>query len=131
MARLEFPTYLEHIRTESQRFRDVLAHGDPTADVPSCPDWRAADLLWHLGEVQHWWTWMVENRPKGPDEYPEPERPADYPPLHAFSREQYGALVDALAEADPEEHAWTWHSEHKNVGFIYRRQAHEALIHRR
>jgi uncharacterized protein (TIGR03083 family) len=131
MPRLDFPTYLEHIRAESRRFRDVLAACDPSADVPSCPDWRAADLLWHLGEVQHWWTWMVENRPKGPDEYQEPERPADYAGLLAFYDESYSGLVDALGQADPEEHAWTWHSEHKDVAFIYRRQAHEALIHRR
>ena len=74
---------------------------------------------------------MVEHRPKGPDEYPEPERPADYADLLAFYDEQFTALVDALAEADPADEAWTWHSEHHDVAFIYRRQAHEALIHRR
>jgi uncharacterized protein (TIGR03083 family) len=131
MARLDPPTYLQHIHDESQKFRDVLADCDPAAAVPSCSEWRAADLLWHLGEVQHWWTWMVEHRPKGPEEYSEPERPADYAGLLAFYDEQYAALVDALGQADPAEDAWTWHSEHKNIGFIYRRQAHEALIHRR
>src|SRR3954452_14924942 len=131
MARLDFPTYLQHIRDESQKFRDVLADCDPDAAVPSCPDWRAADLLWHLGEVQHWWTWMVEHRPKGPEEYVEPERPADYDALLAFYDEQYTALVDALGQADPAAEAWTLPSEHKDIAFIYRRQAHEALIHRR
>jgi uncharacterized protein (TIGR03083 family) len=131
MARLDFPTYLQHIRDESQKFRDVLADCDPAAAVPSCPEWRAADLLWHLGDVQHWWTWMVEHRPKSPEEYVEPERPADYDGLLAFYDEQYVALVDALGNADPAEDAWTWHPEHKNIAFIYRRQAHEALIHRR
>ena len=131
MSRLAPTTYLQHIRDESQRFRDVLAACDPTADVPTCPEWRADDLLWHLGEVQHWWTWMVANRPKGPDGYPEPERPADHAGLLAFFDEHYVALVDVLASADPTDEAYTWHPEHKNVGFILRRQAHEALIHRR
>jgi uncharacterized protein (TIGR03083 family) len=130
MARLDFPTYLEHIRTESQRFRDVLADCDPTAAVPSCPDWRADDLLWHLGEVQHFWTWMVTNRPKGPDEYDAPERPGDHAGLLAFYDQQYVALVDALAGAEPTDYAWTWSQDH-TVAFILRRQAHEALIHRR
>ncbi len=71
------------------------------------------------------------NRPKGPDGYPEPERPADHAGLLAFFDEHYAALVDALAAADPSDEAWTWHPEHKNVAFILRRQAHEALIHRR
>ena len=130
MARLDFPTYLQHIRDESQRFRDVLADCDPTAAVPSCPDWRADDLLWHLGEVQHFWTWMVTNRPKGPDEYDAPARPGDHAGLLAFYDEHYVALVDALAGAEPTDEAWTWSQEH-TVGFILRRQAHEALIHRR
>jgi uncharacterized protein (TIGR03083 family) len=133
MPRPDFPTYLQHIRDESQRFRDALAYCDPSAPVPSCPDWHADDLLWHLGEVQHWWTWMVEHRPKGPDDYPEPTRPDDHAGLLAFYDQQYVALVDALAAADPSDEAWTWHPDpgHKNIAFIYRRQAHEALIHRR
>jgi uncharacterized protein (TIGR03083 family) len=130
MIRLDYPTYLQHIRDESQRFRDVLADCDAKARVPSCPDWTAADLLWHLGKVQHWWTWMVVNRPKGPDDYLDPERPGGYADLLAFYDEQYVALVDALSAADPDEEAWTWSSDHK-ISFIYRRQAHEALIHRR
>ena len=36
-------------------------------------------------------------------------------------------MTDGL---DPAEEAWTWSSDH-TIGFIYRRQAHEALIHRR
>ena len=131
MSRLDHTTYLQHIRDESQKFRDVLADCDPAVPVPTCPEWRADDLLWHLGEVQHWWTWMVRHRPKGPDGYPEPERPNDHAALLSFYDEQYAALVGALADADPAEPAWTWHPDHKDVAFIFRRQAHEALIHRR
>jgi uncharacterized protein (TIGR03083 family) len=131
MTRLAHTAYLQHIRDESRKFRDALADCDPAAPVPTCPEWRADDLLWHLGEVQHWWTWMVQHRPKGPDEYPEPDRPADHAALLSYYDEQYVALVDALADADPAEAAWTWHPQHKDVAFIYRRQAHEALIHRR
>jgi uncharacterized protein (TIGR03083 family) len=131
MARLDFPTYLQHIRDESQRFRDVLVDCDPEAAVPSCPEWQADDLLWHLAEVQHWWTWMVANRPKGPDTYSEPERPVDHAGLLSFYDAQFVALVEALDAADPADEAWTWHPDLKDVAFIYRRQAHEALIHRR
>jgi uncharacterized protein (TIGR03083 family) len=130
MARLDHPTYLRHIRDESQRFRDVLAVCNPRAGVPSCPDWNADDLLWHLGEVQHFWTWVVTNRPKGPDEYDQPERPGDHAGLLSFYDVQYVALVAALEVAEPTDEAWTWSQDH-TVAFISRRQAHEALIHRR
>ena len=46
----------------------ALADCDLDARVPSCPDWNAADLLWHLGaEVQDFWAWVLEHRPDGPD----------------------------------------------------------------
>jgi uncharacterized protein (TIGR03083 family) len=130
MPRLDHTTYLQHIRTESQRFRDVLAECDPRANVPSCPDWTTDDLLWHLGEVQNFWTWVVTNRPKGPDEYDQPERPGDHAGLLSFYDAQYAALADALDTAEPTDEAWTWSQDH-TVAFIDRRQAHEALIHRR
>jgi uncharacterized protein (TIGR03083 family) len=72
---------------------------------------------------------MLRQRPKGPDDYVEPERPASYDDLLAFFDAATPALVDALRSAQPEEETWTWSDDH-TAGFIYRRQAHEALIHR-
>ena len=48
--------------------------------------------------------------------------------LTAFDQASAG-LVAALRDADPADPAWTW-SKDQTVGFILRRQAHEALIHR-
>jgi uncharacterized protein (TIGR03083 family) len=130
MSRLDFPGYLQHIRTESQRFRDVLAGCDPTARVPGCPDWDAADLVWHLAEVQWFWAHTIRTRPAPADENAEgPERPATYDGLLAAFDEYSASLVSELERADPAEPAWTWSAE-QTVGFTFRRQAHEALIHR-
>jgi uncharacterized protein (TIGR03083 family) len=131
MTRLGFPTYLQHIRDESARFRAALADCDPTARVPACPDWDAGDLLWHLGAgVQGFWAGIVEHRPAGPaDGYTDPARPGSYAEALARFDADHGRLVAALETADPAEPAWTWSSE-QTVGFTFRRQAHEALIHR-
>ena len=130
MARLDHPDYLGHLRTESRRIRDVLASCDPDARVPSCPEWSAADLLWHLAEVQWFWARTVRTRPAPPDPAdPEPERPDTYDGLLQAFDEHSAALVAELERADPAEPAWTW-SEEQTVGFTFRRQAHEALIHR-
>lgn len=132
MATLEYPTYLAHIRSESARFRDVLAGCDPAAPVPSAPEWTAADLLGHLAKVQHWWHHCIVNRPAAPDGYEEPQLPTAYDGLLAFYDEWHLRFVDALAAADPAEPAWSWSQDpaHHTVAFTYRRQAHEALIHR-
>ena len=131
MTRLSFEQYLGHLESESRRFRDVLADCDPTARVPSCPGWTAADLLWHLGaEVQDFWAWVVGHRPQHPREgHQEPARPTSYDDLLALFDDRSAALVSVLREADPADEAWSWSTE-QTVGFTYRRQAHEALVHR-
>lgn len=131
MPDLSYPAFVEHIRAESQRFRDVLASCDPAARVPACPDWDAADLLWHLTSVQWFWEGIVRDRPAPPpDDADDPRvRPSSYDGLLAAFDEHSAGLVAALAAADPEEEAWHW-SPVQKVGTSYRRQAHEVLIHR-
>ena len=129
MSLLSASRYLSAIESESARFREVLADADPAAPVPTCPAWNAHDLVHHLASTQAVWAWQVDNRPKGPEERPELERAATYADsLTAFDEASAG-LVAALRDADPADPAWTW-SKEQTVGFILRRQAHEALIHR-
>ncbi len=128
MSRLPAETYLSHLRSESARFREVLAGCDPGARVPSCPDWDAADLLWHVATVQRWWAEVLLARPTRPEEV-EPPRPESYDGLLAAFDDWSSELVGALEGADPRDEAWNW-SDDLTVGFILRRQAHEALVHR-
>ena len=129
MPRLDPSDYLAHVVTESARFRTVLADADPATFVPSCPAWRSDDLLWHLTEVQSFWAWIVSHRPADPHAHEKPTRPTTRDELLGLFEEQSSALVEALTDVDPAEEAWTWSDEH-SVGFILRRQALEALVHR-
>lgn len=129
MTLLSPETYLEHIRVESARFRDVMAGCDPAARVPTCPEWSAEDLLWHLVTVQWFWSTAVIDRPAEVDLAQEPERPAAYAELLRAFDQWSVALSGALEGVAPADEAWTWSDDH-TIGFILRRQAHEALIHR-
>ncbi len=124
--------YLGHLRRESARFRTVLAGADPSARVPSCPDWDAADLLWHLTEVQAFWVSIVRDRPDDPKqaEANVPERADGYAGLLAQFDQASTALADALADTPDDTALWTWFAADQTAGFVRRRQAHEALIHR-
>lgn len=122
--------FLAHIRSESHRFVEVLTGLEPTTPVPSCPDWTAADLVWHLGEVQTSWGTIVRERLDDPEQAAEPRRPDRYQDLLAFFRAASAALVDALADTPDDTPVWTWFDADQTVGFVRRRQAHEALIHR-
>lgn len=133
MTRLEHESYLAHIGSESRLFREALTDVDPAARVPACPDWAADDLLWHLGSVQDFWARAVEGRPDKPGEdeagQDSPDRPGSHEELLTFFDAAHERLMAALEGLDPAEEAWTWSSDH-TIGFIGRRQAHEALIHR-
>lgn len=133
MTRLSHARYLEHLRTESARFRDALVDADPGAQVPSCPDWRAIDLLAHMTEVQSWWAERLETRPAPPGSEDNP--PADrgeWTDMLAAYDDAHARLMAALDGLDPGEAVWTWSSkeEDHSVRFLGRRQALEALIHR-
>jgi uncharacterized protein (TIGR03083 family) len=120
---------LGHLRADTARFVHVLRDADPAARVPSCPDWDAADLLWHLGEVQWFWGTVVAERLQSVDGLEPPPRPAAYDALATFLEEQCDRLVAALASTDPEEPVYMW-AEDRTAGYVRRRQAHEALVHR-
>lgn len=127
MTTLDFSAF---VRSESALFAAALADLDPAARVPACPDWTAADLLWHLGEVQWFWSTVVAARPARPDGYTEPPRPVGHADLLQFFDTATRALSDGLDSAADAEPCWSWFEGAHNVGFARRRQAHEALIHR-
>lgn len=130
-TRLSHSQYLVHLRRETARFADALAQLPDDARVPTCPDWAAVDLLWHLAEVQWFWATVVARRAADPESLgvPQPQRPPARSDLAALSERCGADLATALAERDPAEHCWTWADE-QTVGWVARRQAHEALIHR-
>ena len=128
MTRLSPEAYLDHVRSESVRFREVLTGCDPDARVPSCPEWSAADLLWHLATVQRWWAEVLAARPAAPEEA-EPPRPDRTTSCWRPSTSgRTGSCVPWRRRILVDE-AWNWSDDH-TVGFILRRQAHEALVHR-
>ena len=118
---------VEVIRTHGFGLAELGREHDLTTPVPTCGDWSLADLVWHLAEVQAFWCHIIGNRPAGPDTYDRPDRPADAA-LADLLADRCLRLTDALADADPADHAWSWADE-QTVGFTVRRQSHEALVH--
>jgi uncharacterized protein (TIGR03083 family) len=124
--------YLDHLARESARFAAALVDTPSDARVPSCPDWDADDLIWHLAGVQWFWGTIVREKvteTKRANELDGPGRPGSREELLAFYDLASSDLGGALAATSPDTAAWTWADE-QTAGFIGRRQAHEALIHR-
>lgn len=123
------------IREESDRLATVLASTDPDRQVPSCPDWTAADLLWHLTEVHEFWggvlaTGAMTDEQAGPVEEQIAPRPEDLSQLHERRAAATGSLLGQLARRADDEPAWFWFAADRTVGVIRRMQIHEATMHR-
>lgn len=125
------PDFLTSIADESSRFRAALADA-PDRTVPTCPDWSTDDLLWHLTEVQWFWGTIVAQNVADPEQLEHPHRPAGREALLAAFDEASGALQQTLRATPPQDTRWMWAPDHAlhTAGYIRRRQAHEALIHR-
>ena len=121
--------YIDAIHTESARFADLVAAAPPNAPVPSCPGWSVADLTWHLLEVQYFWASIATDLLQSPETVVDLVRPSD-DALPAMFRQQTQRLIDTLSSHEPDDACWSWHDSGHSIGWVRRRQAHEALIHR-
>jgi len=77
---------------------------------------------------------VVRHRPAAPEDpeiadEPDASRPGSYQELLEAFDDFSHALATELERADPEDPAWHWSGDNR-VGTSYRRQAHEAVIHR-
>lgn len=121
--------YIEAIRRESAQLLQLVTATPWDTHVPSCPGWSVADLTWHIAEVQHSWASVVADLLMDHDDIPELERPDDNA-LADLLRHQSAALVGAVETRHAGDACWSWHPDGRHVGWVRRRQAHEALIHR-
>lgn len=123
------------IDAESQRFSDVLALSDPAARCPTCPDWTASDLLWHLTEVHYFWARVLAQRVMTEAELPavegsKPGRPSAVADLPGLREQATAALLRELANREDAEPCWSWWPPDLTVGFTRRMQTYEATMHR-
>ncbi len=123
------------INAETERFIDAVTAVDPTTPVPTCPDWTAADLLWHLTEVHAFWAGILAGGALTDEqseavEAAKPTRPGAQEEVVALLRRETATLADQLSSRADEEPAWSWFATDQTVGFTRRMQVHEAVMHR-
>ncbi len=129
------PNYLTVIEDESERFLSAVLAADPATRVPTCPEWTAGDLLWHLTEVHAFWAGILGSGATTDEqseavEAAKPERPDSTEAVVRIFREQTAELLAQLRRRKDTEAAWFWLDTAQNVGSTRRMQAHEATMHR-
>ncbi|WP_416972497.1 maleylpyruvate isomerase family mycothiol-dependent enzyme [Streptomyces sp. 4F14] len=131
---LSFPDLLRLIDERSTAFRTAVAAA-PSLDVqvPTCPEWTLADLVHHIGEGRRRWAAIVQ---AGPADAPPPPVTAELPEDRAahseWLAESTRQLVDALAQAGPDQGCWTWwpaSQSPRTAGAVARHQLQQLLVH--
>ena len=109
---MEHTEHLAALRRDSAALLAAAREAGPSAPVPTCPEWTAADLAYHIGEVHHFWGTIVAERATSPDSVTGPPRPDTDDAVIAFAEVQARMLDNVLTATDPATPVWTWSSEH-------------------
>jgi uncharacterized protein (TIGR03083 family) len=122
--------FVRAIRDDADALANAAESAGVDAQVPSCADWKVADLLEHLGMVHRW---AAANCGRAPSDSFVPstemgEAP-EAPALVAWLREGASDLVAVLESHDASDPCWTW-APPQTVAFWQRRMAHETAMHR-
>jgi uncharacterized protein (TIGR03083 family) len=125
--RLSDELYLSSLANDGEKFAQA-AEKDLGAEVPSCPGWTAAELVWHLTEAHYFWRSIAEGALQDYKQVDDIPRPPDHELVDMY-RSNLALTVDVLRRTDRETSVWTWSPE-KNVAWIRRRMAHETAVHR-
>jgi uncharacterized protein (TIGR03083 family) len=99
--------------------------------VPWVPEWRAGDLVGHLGTVHRWATYIL----RAETTEPPPTESRQTPPADDNLLDWYETglveLVATLRTTPPEAPAWHMSPAAEKVAASWaRRQAHELVVHR-
>lgn len=120
---------IAHLERDSAGLLAAARRAEPSAQVPSCPDWNIVDLAWHIGEVHDFWGTIVRDRLAHWDSYVEPDRPSGLDATIAFAERSAAALIETLRSTPTDAPVWTWSSQN-DVAFVLRRMAQETAVHR-
>jgi uncharacterized protein (TIGR03083 family) len=126
---VDYEDYFPVITAHARALALVARESDPSARVPSCPDWDVAKLVRHTGTAHRWSSGVVSTRQLLPPKSVDLQLPDDARSLPDWLEESAAGLVATLADADPDDECWTWTDRH-HVRFWSRRMAHETAVHR-
>lgn len=141
-ARLTRERMLDAIEAQVGLVRFALAGGgdsaavDPTAPVPSCPEWTVHDLVTHLGAVNRWGGVTVRDgnphersRGLGDAMKSAPPASAGAAALADWYASQASEMLETFTETNVDAPTWTF-SGPGPAAFWLRRQLHETALHR-
>lgn len=124
---MEHETYLAHIAEQADALRAAAVKADPTAQVPTCPEWTVYDLVAHIARVHGMASLALQRTVEDRPDFPTP--PTPWEELLPWWDEQRKTMLERLDD-NPAKKVWGFIPQLASVGWWARRQAHETSIHR-
>jgi uncharacterized protein (TIGR03083 family) len=125
---MDSSTLLAIFDAEHDALLEACARAGVAAPVPSCPEWKVGDLLYHLYEVQYLWNRITSERRDGFEGMKMPMRPADEHLIDLVRGEHagYTAMLRSFPASTP---IATWTGP-QTLAWLFRRMAQETAVHR-
>ena len=132
---MNYEGFVDAVRREGNAYLGAARTAGIDAPVPSCPEWKIADLVAHLGRIHHFVGALALDPAINVGELWEGSLPGDGIDLIAWAEDGAIKVADGLAKAGPGVAMWSWAGQSADSGywtsdFWARRQAHETAMHR-
>ncbi|MEV4174114.1 maleylpyruvate isomerase family mycothiol-dependent enzyme [Nonomuraea sp. NPDC049709] len=98
---------VQALREHTAGFARAAAGGEPDATVPTCPEWRLATLVGHIGQADRWAAEIVRTGAPQPIPYPREADPGPPGEWEGWLRAGAEELITAVGEADPGARMWS------------------------
>src|SRR5690348_18262359 len=103
--------YEAEFAAESSRVAGVAAGLDPSAAVPTCPEWTVRDLVTHVGRGHRWATGIVAERLTSPPRFSTADAPEDPAAWTHWLCSGAEALASAVRSGGPNQPVWSWQAD--------------------
>ncbi|MGB3736801.1 MAG: maleylpyruvate isomerase family mycothiol-dependent enzyme [Ilumatobacter sp.] len=119
------------LQTNGIAFIDLVRSNEHDTPIPSCPDWNLGDLADHMADGWTFWSRVVADGITDRGELQTIEVPTGLTGdlLIDWLGASHNALYSALADAAPDQPAWSWAGSKLDVSWVRRRMVHESAVH--
>ena len=121
--------HLHVLAEENQRFVEAAQAAGWSSEVPACPGWDAAELVFHMCKVQSMFHGMLTTDASSPKDLPRHERPSTSEALADLFLAGARRLEHLLENTPDDKEVWTFTGP-RPAAWVKRRMAHEVLVHR-
>lgn len=119
------------LQTNGIAFIDLARSNDHETPIPSCPDWNIGDIADHMADCWTFWSRVIADGITDRGKLQTIEAPTGLTGdlLLDWLAASHNALYTALADAAPDQPAWSWAGSKLDASWVRRRMVHESSVH--